>query len=248
MYIDHELSERLYELTLACSDCERKDQLARIFSDLVCPLLPHRGVLLLLARRKEALLKIDSHIALGYEDEATANALSIESTTNRKALQYWLSTGIPLVIDLPADSNTVSSREAAEIQNLKLGRIAAHGVLDPRRQLGSYMTYARVDPLLPRHVVAQRLRVLTPPLHQAFMNVLSRVEPVVQPTHKLSASEISLIKLLAAGKTNAEIAKSRCRSANTVRNQLATLFAKLNASNRAEAVARAHHVLIREEN
>lgn len=53
----------------------------------------------------------------------------------------------------------------------------------------------------------------------------------------LSPNEAALMHWLARGYTNAQIGLCAHRSEKTVRNQLARLYAKLGAGNRAEAVA-----------
>lgn len=53
----------------------------------------------------------------------------------------------------------------------------------------------------------------------------------------LSANEVALMRWLAGGHTNTQIGICTHRSEKTVRNQLTRLYAKLGASNRAEAVA-----------
>jgi DNA-binding NarL/FixJ family response regulator len=53
----------------------------------------------------------------------------------------------------------------------------------------------------------------------------------------LSARERRLLELLAEGCTNAQIGLLLHRSDKTVRNQLTSLYRKLGAANRAEAVA-----------
>ena len=52
----------------------------------------------------------------------------------------------------------------------------------------------------------------------------------------LSVYETQLLDLLAAGRTNAQIALCTDRSYKTVSNQLTVLYAKLGVVNRAEAV------------
>ena len=54
--------------------------------------------------------------------------------------------------------------------------------------------------------------------------------------HGLSEYETRLLDLLAAGRTNAQIALCTNRSDKTVSNQLTGLYAKLEVVNRAEAV------------
>ncbi|GAA4358488.1 hypothetical protein GCM10023165_53420 [Variovorax defluvii] len=53
----------------------------------------------------------------------------------------------------------------------------------------------------------------------------------------LSPKDVALMRWLAAGLTNLQIASASYRSEKTVANQLTCLYAKLGARNRAEAVA-----------
>lgn len=57
------------------------------------------------------------------------------------------------------------------------------------------------------------------------------------PLASLSAHEIALLRAMAAGCTNAELAVLMSRSEKTIRNQLSRLYARLGARNRTEAVA-----------
>lgn len=53
----------------------------------------------------------------------------------------------------------------------------------------------------------------------------------------LSAREVQVLRLVAAGKTNQEIADALCRSANTVAIHIRNILGKTQAANRAEAAA-----------
>ncbi|MFO0685970.1 MAG: helix-turn-helix transcriptional regulator [Sandaracinus sp.] len=53
---------------------------------------------------------------------------------------------------------------------------------------------------------------------------------------RLTARQREIVEHVALGHTNAEIAEALSLSPNTLRNHLATIFAKLGASNRAEVV------------
>jgi DNA-binding CsgD family transcriptional regulator len=54
---------------------------------------------------------------------------------------------------------------------------------------------------------------------------------------RLTSAEVEVMRWLGAGKTNLQIGELRGRSAATVRNQLHSIFIKLGASTRGEAVA-----------
>lgn len=57
------------------------------------------------------------------------------------------------------------------------------------------------------------------------------------PLASLSAHEITLLRAMAAGSTNAQLAALVSRSEKTIRNQLSRLYVRLGARNRTEAVA-----------
>ena len=63
-----------------------------------------------------------------------------------------------------------------------------------------------------------------------------------QPAPLLSEREREVLDLIAAGSTNREIAERLFLSPHTVKEHTSTLYRKLNARNRAEAVQRAQRV------
>ena len=60
-----------------------------------------------------------------------------------------------------------------------------------------------------------------------------------QPLSKLSKREVDVINTIAQGLTTSEMANALTISENTVKTHIQHIFKKLNASNRAEAIARA---------
>ena len=62
----------------------------------------------------------------------------------------------------------------------------------------------------------------------------------VQYPSGISARELDVLRLVAAGKRNHEIAKTLCISLNTVSHHMRNIFAKTETANRTEAAAFAH--------
>jgi DNA-binding NarL/FixJ family response regulator len=60
-----------------------------------------------------------------------------------------------------------------------------------------------------------------------------------RPEDPLSERELEVLALLASGRTNAEIAKDLFVAVGTVKSHVNSIYRKLGAVNRAEAVARA---------
>ena len=78
------------------------------------------------------------------------------------------------------------------------------------------------------------LTVLRLHLHQAYLDAERR-----HPTPELTARQRELLYLVAAGRTNAQIARRLCISEGTVRTHLENIYRLLNVSSRTAAVTRA---------
>jgi DNA-binding CsgD family transcriptional regulator len=78
------------------------------------------------------------------------------------------------------------------------------------------------------------LVLLRPHLHQAYLDAERRRHPVPP----LTARHWDLLRLLAAGHTNAQIARRLGISEGTVRTHLENLYGRLNVSSRTAAVTR----------
>jgi len=79
------------------------------------------------------------------------------------------------------------------------------------------------------------LTLLRPHLHQAYLDAERRRHPVP----RLTARQRDLLRLVAAGHTNTQIARRLGISEGTVRTHLENIYGKLNVSNRTAAVTRA---------
>ncbi len=108
---------------------------------------------------------------------------------------------------------------------------------------------ARLQWLLGRHADAARSADLARRLHLKWgaaglgdpLDGLGR-DPAAGP---LSRREAEVIRLLAAGRENAEIAAALTVSVHTIERHVANIFIKIGVRNRAEATAWAHrHQLV----
>jgi DNA-binding NarL/FixJ family response regulator len=86
-------------------------------------------------------------------------------------------------------------------------------------------------------------RCLTPEqaIAEALADVVEPLAPPVVPTPHdpdgLTGREVEVLRLLAGGQTNAEIAATLSISVHTVERHVSNLYLKLHAHNRAEATA-----------
>lgn len=92
-------------------------------------------------------------------------------------------------------------------------------------------------------MVAAGLSVMKPDMNGSVyrrLDALSRATTVLQ-TAQLSPQERRALEMVAAGKTNKEIAAAMKLSPKTVKNYLSRVYQKLQVSRRAEAVSRVLH-------
>ena len=61
-------------------------------------------------------------------------------------------------------------------------------------------------------------------------------------SHGLTARELEVLRLVAAGHSNAQIADALFISPRTVSTHLTSIFNKLGVNSRTEAIAAAHHL------
>jgi DNA-binding NarL/FixJ family response regulator len=72
-----------------------------------------------------------------------------------------------------------------------------------------------------------------------FFATGTRAVPAAEPFPELTAREREVLDLIAAGRTNAAIARQLVISGKTVSNHISAIFAKLQVADRAEAIIRA---------
>jgi DNA-binding NarL/FixJ family response regulator len=103
------------------------------------------------------------------------------------------------------------------------------------------VSLAMVPPSAPAPADAGEDRVRTRPASYAPAHASSRLAGL------LTAREIEVLKLMAAGETNAGIARELVISEGTVKSHVKSVLRKLRVANRAQAVARYFRVMRAEE-
>lgn len=228
----------LYELARDCSQCRSREEFCQIARTHARDLLPHTSLIAILGRLDLEHLEIVHMVPVDYPAAGLAALNPLINLRERPAFMHWLRSRKPMVLDLAEDSHLMSQLERNEIEALNLGRVAAHGVIDMAARSGSYFSFSGVARAASKVDVAAILSLVVPHLHQALMSVYAVERDGLKQASKLSPAEQDLIQLVAAGRTNAEIAAARGKSEATVRNQLTSAFRKLGVRNRAEAVRR----------
>lgn len=222
----------------AAVEVSNQSSFQRLVLDHVMPLFPHGFMLAVIGQLHFDHLTVHHHIAVNYPDWALAQVTQPINIRERPLLQRWLHTRSPVIACTVRDRHLMSEREIVESTLIGMGRLALHGLPDLTSRMGSYFSFANVAIELDDDLLAHRLRIMTPLLHVAlFQATRSDIGSSHNKTQNLTAIEKELLRWLAAGRTNEEMASLRQRSSATIRNQLAKLYAKLGVATRAEAVA-----------
>jgi LuxR family transcriptional regulator, quorum-sensing system regulator CviR len=123
-----------------------------------------------------------------------------------------------------------------------LRNIASHGVHDVAGSVTSYFNFSSIPGALDART-AGLLELLTPHMHLALTRALSNV-PLLLPGDAnerptLTVRERDVLHWMLEGKTNWEIGQISGRSEHTIKHQVERILDKLDANNRAQAVAKA---------
>jgi DNA-binding NarL/FixJ family response regulator len=97
----------------------------------------------------------------------------------------------------------------------------------------------RADILRAVHAVGRGDAIFGPALARRLIGYFSSGRAGAAPFADLTEREREVLELVARGKSNAEIARQLMISAKTVRNHVSNVFAKLQVSDRAQAIIRA---------
>jgi DNA-binding CsgD family transcriptional regulator len=241
--LDAVAGSQLLDLIHACADgCDNVEAFRTLIRRQVSPLIPHRFSIAVLGTLSFDRITMHQRIGVDHPEAFMLSAPHQLNIRDRPAVAKWLASREPLVIDAPRDHHWLSALELREIEHHQMGRLAIHGRIDLSARMASYFSFAGVDPALRECDLRHRLELIAPHLHAAFTGVPC-IDAEVRPAFGLTAIERELLHWLAAGHSNADIARARERSPATIRNQLHVLYGKLDVSGRAEAVAVASRLL-----
>jgi DNA-binding CsgD family transcriptional regulator len=228
--------ELMFDLMAACSTgCATEDDFRCLVRTVVQPLIPHRSAIAVLGSLSFEHLSLRHIVGIDCSPGLLAAIPRDGRLAERQAIREWMQHRRPFVIDLSRGDDGLSRREIDEIETFQLGRIAAHGQIDLSAQMATYFSFTGLDPGVSDAQAHSVLGLIAPHLHSAFIGLPS-VRLLDESVEPLTVAERDVLRWMAAGRSNAEIAELRGRSLSTVRNQISAIFRKIGASNRAEAV------------
>jgi LuxR family maltose regulon positive regulatory protein len=134
--------------------------------------------------------------------------------------------------DLDTAINTLSRAIGLAAPEGYVRTFVDHG--PPMRQL---LQHAAVRDLAPDYISSLLAAFSDSPEDKQLQNSIPKIQALAEP---LKERELSIVRLMAAGLSNREIAEELCLSINTVKWYTTHIYGKLNVKKRAEAVDRAH--------
>lgn len=160
--------------------------------------------------------------------------------------------GVPVVLDLSSLARRTGSIDPQLLHTAGVTTLLVHGVSRPQRpdELESLFMFASNSREW-TDVDLQHFELVLPHLHSTYLRVqrteqdLSEVAAVTlprrsgEPAAPITERERQILSCVREGKNNQEIGKLLSISALTVKNHIQKILRKLNAANRAQAVARA---------
>lgn len=211
--------------------------------DFVRPIFPHEMMVACLGAIVGGKIILESATSVDYPALLFERIHQVVNMSDRRLLTHWYVTSRPQLIVLGKDDELLSPLEREEMEIFGLRNFAAHGVVDLDGKRGSYISFANVPGVLGAHH-EYLLELIAPYIHQVLVRLLHQRPGEISEAAclQLSPREMVVLRWLAEGKSNAEIAALLSRSVATIRNQVHSILIKLGAATRAEALHKAHEL------
>jgi DNA-binding CsgD family transcriptional regulator len=166
-------------------------------------------------------------------------------TRNEQAEQDRLTTALIAALEQALRSARLLPGELERMGRRGEARERADGsraLTDPRPDL--HWTTGRVAELdralVEARVAFARLGAALALAHADGLTMLTLISRADNTAAGLSRREVEVLRLVAAGRSNREMAAMLCRSERTIERHLENIYRKVGARNRADATAYAH--------
>ncbi|MDV3441620.1 response regulator transcription factor [Metapseudomonas otitidis] len=239
-----EQEQTLYlKLVMASQQVDSVEDFQGFVRECLRPLLPHGMTLACVGAFVNGKAVLEMAVAVDYPTALFEKVHEIVSIPDRALLARWYMERKPQLITRGLNDQQLSELERSEMEQFAFDNFVAHGLVDLDGKKGSYISLARVPGQLTDHH-ALLMELITPHLHQILVRLIAsqNTRNAFSNAQLLSPKEQVVLRWLAAGKSNPEIAALLSRSVSTIRNQVHSILTKLGASTRAEALAKAYEL------
>lgn len=155
---------------------------------------------------------------------------------NTPIVRRWLASGEPQLFEPATAAPDTDPNWLRLFADTGMRNVAAYGLIDIAGAHASYFSFCRIPGRL-GEAHSKVLRLVVPQMHATLLAIAQRHDGALGQ-QKLSRRECEILAWIGEGKTNQEIAQILGLSFKTVKNRTHGIFAKLQVSTRAQAVAK----------
>ncbi|QPF84693.1 response regulator transcription factor [Bradyrhizobium genosp. L] len=180
-------------------------------------------------------IRMRNLVTSGHHAEFIATLDRAFDISSRGVFAWWVQNRAAFILDPASPPPFATKRELDEIKQFSLGIIAAHGVVDPFANTGTYVSFAGVaadDPVRTRAA----LNLIAPVLHALFL-ATEQVAASSVDLSKLTDRQRQLVDLALLGLPDKTIASRLGISENTVGNHFRGIYQRLGISKRSQLIA-----------
>ncbi len=174
-------------------------------------------------------------VTSGYPREFLAGLEDVFDPKSRGCFAWWINNRKAFILDEAKPPDFATERELDEIRRFSLGIVAAHGVIDPFVNAGTYISFSGVPRTHPERTLAA-LDLIVPLLHSLFL----ATKPIAKSPvdfRRLTDRQRELVDLALQGLSDKEIALRLDISHHTVGNHFRAIFAQLGVGKRSQLIA-----------
>lgn len=182
-------------------------------------------------------IQITHWLAHGHEDAYLHQIATTFDAQIRGAFAWWLVHRQPFCIDPDRPPPFATPFELDEIRTFGLGRIAAHGIINAKTNVGTYFSFAGI-PVEPAAWHINALTLIAPVLNDLFLGyVAAQHKDVSGALAALTPRQKDIVRLVANGIDDKVVARTLGIAEQTVRNQLTEVYNRLGVRKRAQLMA-----------
>jgi DNA-binding CsgD family transcriptional regulator len=180
-------------------------------------------------------IRMRNLVTSGHQSAFIASLENSFNLTSRGCFTWWVKNRAAFILDPACPPAFATHRELEEIGQFSLGVIAAHGVVDPFANTGTYISFSGVAADHPDRTRAS-LNLIAPVLHTLF---LATEQLAASPLDlaKLTDRQRQLVDLALMGLPDKAIASRLGISEHTVGNHFRGIYERLGVSKRGQLIA-----------
>ncbi|WP_245320479.1 helix-turn-helix transcriptional regulator [Bradyrhizobium lablabi] len=180
-------------------------------------------------------IRMQTLLTSGHQAEFIASLEDAFNLASRGCFAWWVQNRAAFILNPSCPPSFATEREVEEIRRFSLGVVAAHGVVDPFANAGTYISFSGIAAEHPDRTRAS-LNLVAPVLHALFL-ATQQVASSSIDLSKLTERQRQLVDLALMGLPDKTIATRLGISENTVGNHFRGIYERLGITKRSQLIA-----------